>query len=94
MRQGLCNGMVSVRPSVCPSVCPSYRPLQQCAAGLLLWYWQADGIDRLLHGWRPAARRTTAYGNTFYIQSHTLAFHSQLQHVIPLPCINLCNAPL
>jgi len=25
---------------------------------------------------------------------HTLVFHSQLQHVIPLPCINLCNAPL
>jgi len=34
------------------------------------------------------------YLNPFYFQSHTLAFHSQLQHVIPLPCINLCNAPL
>jgi len=32
--------------------------------------------------------------NPFYFQSHTLAFHSQLQHVILLPCINLCNAPL
>jgi len=29
------------------------------------------------------------YLNPFYFQSHTLAFHSQLQHVI-----NLCNAPL
>jgi len=34
------------------------------------------------------------YLNPFYFQSHILAFHSQLQHVIPLPCINLCNAPL
>ena len=34
------------------------------------------------------------YFNHFYFQFHTLAFHSQLQHVIPLPCINLCNAPL
>ena len=34
------------------------------------------------------------YLNPFYFQSHTLAFHSQLQHVIPLPCIDLCNAPL
>ena len=32
------------------------------------------------------------YLNPFYFQSHTVAFHSQLQHVIPLPCINLCNA--
>jgi len=32
--------------------------------------------------------------NPVYFQSHTLACHSQLQHVIPLPCINLCNAPL
>jgi len=32
--------------------------------------------------------------NPFYFQSHSLTFHSQLQHVIPLPCINLCNAPL
>jgi len=38
MRQGLCNGTVSV--------CP-IRPLQQRAAGLLLW---AADIDRLLHG--------------------------------------------
>jgi len=34
------------------------------------------------------------YLNAFYFQSHTLALHSQLQHVIPLPCINLCNVPL
>jgi len=34
------------------------------------------------------------YLNPFYFQSHTLAFHSQLQHVIPFPCINLCNVPL
>jgi len=30
------------------------------------------------------------YLNPLYFQSHTLAFHFQLQHVIPLPCIN-CN---
>ena len=27
----------AIRPSVCLSVCPMYRPLQQRAAGLLLW---------------------------------------------------------
>jgi len=32
--------------------------------------------------------------NPFYFLSHTLAFHSQLLHVLPLPRINLCNAPL
>ena len=35
-----------VRPSVPPSVCP-IRPLQQRAAGLLLW---ARRVDRSLHG--------------------------------------------
>jgi len=68
MRQGLCNGTVSVRlsvsPSVCPSVCPSYRPLQQHAAGLLLWARWARDIDRLLHGHRrlQQARRAAAAG--------------------------------
>jgi len=33
------------------SVCPIYCPLQQSAAGLLLWTpRQAGDIDRLLHG--------------------------------------------
>ena len=32
--------------------------------------------------------------NPFYFLSHTLAFHSQLLHVLPLPHFNLCNAPL
>ena len=32
--------------------------------------------------------------NPFYFLSHTLAFHSQLLHVLPLPSVNLCNAPL
>ena len=41
--------------SVCPSVCPIYRPLQQRAAGLLLWALQAGDIDRLLHGASAAA---------------------------------------
>jgi len=39
-----------LRPSVRLSVCPIYRPLQQRAAGLLLWAPQAGNIDRLLHG--------------------------------------------
>jgi len=43
--------------------------------------------------WSPSIL-SKGYLNAFYFQSHTLAFHSQLQHVIPLPCINLCNAPL
>jgi len=34
------------------------------------------------------------YLNPFYFQCHTLAFHSQLLHVLPLPRINLCNALL
>ena len=50
MRQSLRNGTVSVPPSVCPSVCPIYRPLQQRAAGLLLWAPRTGDIDRLLHG--------------------------------------------
>jgi len=50
--------MVSVRPSVRLSVCPSYRPLQQRAAGLLLWDWRTDGIDRLLHGAQQQRRRS------------------------------------
>jgi len=33
-----------------PSVRPVYRPLQQCAAGLLLWARPARDIGRLLHG--------------------------------------------
>jgi len=43
-RQGLYNGTVSVRLSVCLS----YRPLQQRAAGLLLWARRAGDtvIDR------------------------------------------------
>jgi len=44
MRQGLCNGTVSVCTSVRPSVCP-FRPLQQHAAGLLLWAPPDDVID-------------------------------------------------
>jgi len=54
------------RLSVCLSVCPVYRPLQQRAAGLLLWARRAGDIDRLLHGRRrrsngaEAARRSAA----------------------------------
>jgi len=39
---------VSVRLSVCLSVCPIYRPLQQRAAGLLLWARRANDVERLL----------------------------------------------
>jgi len=42
-----------VRPSVRPSVC-SIRPLQQRAAGLLLWARRAGVIDRLLQQRRAA----------------------------------------
>ena len=38
-----------VRPSVC-----RIRPLQQRAAGLLLWARRVD-VDRLLHGWRRSS---------------------------------------
>jgi len=55
MRQGLCNGTVCIRPSVCLFI---YRPLQQRAAGLLLWTRRPGDIDRLLHGRRSAANVT------------------------------------
>jgi len=48
-----------VRPFVRSSVC-SIRPLQQSAAGLLLWARPAADIDRLLHGAQQAARRANA----------------------------------
>ena len=64
MGQGLCNGTVSVRPSVCLSVClsvcPIYQPLQQRAAGLLLWARRVGDIDRLLHGRAPQQMRAVS----------------------------------
>ena len=44
MRQGLCNGTVSV----CLSV-PARKAAVARAAGLLLWDRRAGGIVRLLH---------------------------------------------
>jgi len=44
-----------VRPSVRPSVCLSYSPVQQSAAGLLLWARRVGDIDRLLHGRRRSS---------------------------------------
>jgi len=41
---------VSVRLSVC-----LIRPLQQCAAGLLLWARRVGDIDRLLHDRRRSS---------------------------------------
>jgi len=49
-------------PSVRPSACPIYRPLQQRAAGLLLWAQRARNIDRLLHSRRC---RVTVLGKLF-----------------------------
>jgi len=43
-----------VRLSVCPSVCP-IRPLQQCAAGLLLWARRVEDIEQLLQQRRRVA---------------------------------------
>ena len=47
-RYGIC-------PYFRPSVCPSVRPLQQRAAGLLLWARRVADIDRLLHGRRRSS---------------------------------------
>ena len=48
------------RYGVCPSAC-LIRPLQQRAAGLLLWARWAGDIDRLQHGGAAAALgRSTA----------------------------------
>jgi len=46
-------------PSVCPSVFP-IRPLQQPAAGLLLWARQVGHIDRLLQQRRACGGRMRA----------------------------------
>jgi len=46
---------VSVRLSFCP-----IRPLQQRAAGLLLWARRAGDIDRLLHGRRRSSTGAAA----------------------------------
>ena len=62
---------------------PSHSQAQQLGAFYLTLYEALNPLTL-----------STDYSNPFYFQSHTLAFHSQLQHVIPLPCINLCNAPL
>jgi len=61
---------------------PSHSPVQQLGTVYLTLY-EAPNPSTL----------SKDYLNPFYFQSHTLAFHYQLQHVIPLPCINLCNAP-
>jgi len=47
---GTAGVVCRVRPSVCP-----IRPLQQRAAGLLLWARRAGDIDRLLHGRRRSS---------------------------------------
>jgi len=62
---------------------PSHSPVQQLGTVYLTLY---EALNQLT--------LSKDYLNPFYFQSHTLAFHSQLQHVIPLRCINLCNAPL
>jgi len=60
MRQGLCNGTVFFHLSVRPSVCPIH-PLQQRAAGLLLWAMRAGDIDRLLHGASAASASSVMF---------------------------------
>jgi len=54
------------RHGVCPSVC-FIRPLQQRAAGLLLWARQGGDIDRLLYGrcrrYSSTVPRNTAFGS-------------------------------
>ena len=62
---------------------PSHSPVQQLGAVYLTLYEALNPLTL-----------SKDYLNPFYFQSHTLTFHSQLQHVIPLPCINLCNTPL
>jgi len=62
---------------------PSHLPVQQLGTVYLTLYEALNPLTL-----------SKDYLNPFYFQSHTLTFHSQLQHLIPLPCINLCNAPL
>jgi len=53
---------------------PSHSPVQQLGTVYLTLY---EALNLLT--------LTKDYLNPFYFQSHTLAFHFQLQHVIPLP---------
>jgi len=57
---GLSYKRIGMFPSVCDPFDGSViRPLQQRAAGLLLWAQQLGDIDRLLHG----RRRSTAFSS-------------------------------
>jgi len=56
MRQGLCNGTMSVRLSIRLSVCPIYRLLQQRVAAVGP---ASNDTDRLLHG--ASAAVTSAF---------------------------------
>ena len=67
----------------------SKRTLAECQYSMV--YYATDQSQKRLEG---CINAEDGHSEPFYFQSHTLAFHSQLQHVILLPCINLCNAPL
>jgi len=62
---------------------PSHSPVQQLGTVYLTLYEVLNPLILLKD-----------YLNPFYFQSYTLAFRFQLELVIPLACINLCNAPL
>ena len=69
-----------------PSWCHCYSlSLASVKSRLVLpfWYWPTRVVPE-----KRAVKRVCV------CVSHTLPFHSQLQHVIPLPCISLCNASL
>jgi len=76
-----------VRLSVCP-----IRPLQQRAAGLLLWARRVGDIDRLMHGRRSsssgaAARRAAAYAGSATFSAYVVArAHQIFCWWFPLQC--------
>jgi len=90
--------IASGRPALCPPLAtrrPASRRDSRDTAPVIYSHRAADATYNTLYEALNPLTLSKDYLNPFYFQSHTLAFHhSQLQHVIPLSCISLCNAPL
>jgi len=97
LRQSLCMLPVAVaRSSIwrrCDTTCTSGFMYDIIFAPSETYIQQPGTVYLTLYEALNPLTLSKGYLNPSYVQSHTLAFHSHLQHVIPLPCINLCNAP-
>ena len=93
--------IASGRPALSPPLAtrrPASRRDSRDTAPVIYSHRACDATYNTLYEALNPLTLSKDYLNPFYFQSHTLitlAFHSQLQHVIPLTCINyLCNVPL